>query len=185
MAYSDLSSLFAAIANSIRSKTGETGTIKAEDFPTEITAIQSGKSGKTTGTLKFKQGGTVLTSTVTNSSYLTITHNLGTVPAIILVWRETAGTFDTTSTYNIVCGMTINNAAGLTDGVGASVSAVQCVNSSGTYGGNTILPSTLAVCDTITSTSFRLRTSGTSRCWGKTSSIRWLVFAPESSLVIS
>ena len=40
--YNSLSSLFTAIANSIRAKTGGTDPIIAEDFPTAIDGISAG-----------------------------------------------------------------------------------------------------------------------------------------------
>lgn len=44
MADNALKTLFKNIANSIRSKTGETGSIKPSDFPAKITSIQIGSS---------------------------------------------------------------------------------------------------------------------------------------------
>lgn len=40
--YTNLTDLFTATANAIRAKTGSEATIKADDFPTEITNIQTG-----------------------------------------------------------------------------------------------------------------------------------------------
>ena len=45
MSYSNLTDLFTDIADAIRAKTGGSGTIAAEDFPTEIAAIPSGGGG--------------------------------------------------------------------------------------------------------------------------------------------
>ena len=55
--HTTLSSLFTAIANAIRAKTGSTATIVADDFPEAITSIQTGFSGcsyKASG--HFKKG---------------------------------------------------------------------------------------------------------------------------------
>lgn len=41
--YTTLNALFTAIANAIRTKTGSSATIKADDFPTAISNIPSGK----------------------------------------------------------------------------------------------------------------------------------------------
>ena len=41
--YATLGTLFTAIANAIRAKTGSSATIKADDFPTAISNIPSGK----------------------------------------------------------------------------------------------------------------------------------------------
>lgn len=41
--YTTLGTLFTAIANAIRAKTGSSATIKADDFPTAISNIPSGK----------------------------------------------------------------------------------------------------------------------------------------------
>jgi hypothetical protein len=38
--YTTLSALFTATANAIRAKTGDSATIVADDFPTEIAAIK-------------------------------------------------------------------------------------------------------------------------------------------------
>lgn len=75
MVYTTLSSLLTAIANAIRSKTGETNTINAQDFPSKILSILQGSgnakpsdvlSGKTfsndnggaTGTMPSRTNGT-------------------------------------------------------------------------------------------------------------------------------
>lgn len=42
--YNNLPDLFSAIADAIREKTGESGTIVADDFPTEISQIEGGSS---------------------------------------------------------------------------------------------------------------------------------------------
>ena len=55
--HSTLTALFAAIANSLRSKTGGTGTIVADDFPTVIDGLSTG--GITpTGTKSITSNGT-------------------------------------------------------------------------------------------------------------------------------
>lgn len=45
--YNTLTSLLTAIANAIRSKTGETGQINAQNFPSEIASISAGSTIKT------------------------------------------------------------------------------------------------------------------------------------------
>lgn len=109
--YGTLSELFAAIADAIRTKTGGEAAIVAENFPTEINNISTGggvnpsdatatandilagmtayiAEGKTTGTLQIRIGSIELTKAVTSSSYVIISHNLGTVPSIILTYVE-------------------------------------------------------------------------------------------------
>lgn len=199
--YSTLSALLSAIADAIRSKTGSGAVIAAENFPAAISGITVGggvdtsdatatsadilagmtayvASGKVTGTLKMATGTVTLSQTVTSGSYLKVTHGLGIVPSIILLWVTNQPTFDETTTYNIVCGYALNFASGLVPGVRANKSAAQCINSSGTGAGDTTgAAGTACVADTITADSFRLRTNGSSRCWANGSVIRWIVMA--------
>ena len=151
-------------------------TATADDILAGLTAYVAG--GKVTGTLKMSQGTITLQKTVTSGIYETITHNLGTVPSLIFLRVENTPTFDSTATYNVVCGYAVNFASGLVPGVRTNKSAAQCINSSGGgVGDTTAAAATTCVADKITASSFRLRTSGSSRCWANGSQIRWIALA--------
>ena len=199
--YKTLSALFSAIADAIRAKTGMTGQIVADNFPAAIGQIQTGSGvdpsdatasdedivvgktaygpeGKMTGSLKIAKGEITLSHAVTASSYETITHNLGTVPSLILVWVDNTPAFDSTTTYNCVSGYAANFSSGLIPGVLVNKSAAGCINSSGSGSGDTTnVSGTTCVADQITATSFRLRANGPSRCWANGAKIRWVVLA--------
>ena len=146
------------------------------DILAGLTAYVAG--GKVTGTLKMAQGTVTLGKTVTNAVYETVTHNLGTVPSLIFLRVENTPTFDSTATYNVVCGYAVNFASGLVPGVRTNKSAAQCINSSGGGAGDTTAAAaTTCVADQITASSFRLRTNGSSRCWANGSQIRWIALA--------
>lgn len=150
-------------------------TATAGDILAGLTAYVAG--GKVTGTLKMAQGTVTLSKTVTNAVYETVTHNLGTAPSLIFLRVENTPIFDSTATYNVVCGYAVNFASGLVSGVRANKSAAQCINSSGGAGDTTAAAATTCVADQITANSFRLRTNGSSRCWANGSQIRWIALA--------
>lgn len=151
-------------------------TATAGDILAGMTAYVAG--GKVTGTLKMRQGTITLQKTVTSSIHETITHNLGTVPSLIFLRVENTPTFDSTTTYNVVCGYAVNFASGLAPGVRTNKSAAQCINSSGSGAGDTTAATaTTCVADQITASSFRLRTNGSTRCWANGSQIKWIALA--------
>ena len=96
-----LGTLFQNIADAIREKTGESGTLKPADFPAEILSIITGSdssgdasSGESSGTvsgatpkpMRYKRG-----SFYPSSGRAIIQHDLGTVPDMILVLNSKCG----------------------------------------------------------------------------------------------
>lgn len=73
---SALSDLFAGIAAAIREKTGETGTMKPAQFPEKIAGISTAPGASYT----FKSG-----SVKGNGGILTVEHNMGQVPDVIII----------------------------------------------------------------------------------------------------
>ncbi len=85
--HTTLESLFTDIANAIRSKTGDTATIVADNFPA---AIQNISTAKPTSGVDF---GTVTLSA--RSTTLSISHSLGSVPTNAYVFSKSMyGTYN-------------------------------------------------------------------------------------------
>lgn len=169
-----------AIADSIREKNGGTDTYSIAEMASAISSLSVGEGGSN---IRFATGSVTLDSSVTSttSTFLTVTHNLGVVPAIVVIWRTAAPTtFDSSATYNIIYGSVLNNSAGLTPSVNSHLSTVYAVNSSGTFQTPSALPSLTYVCDSITKTTFRLRSGTSNRCWAKGATYQWLVYAPDN-----
>ena len=96
MADNVLGALFQSIADAIRNKTGDTGKIVPADFPNEINSIVVGTSvgggGTETGLgdLKIANG-----SFNSGTGYRkTITHGLGKMPDLVVVWYAESGDAD-------------------------------------------------------------------------------------------
>lgn len=81
---SALSDLFQDIADAIRTKTGNTGTMKPIDFPNAISNIEAGGGGGS-GTVVSKKGTFKATAQTGN----VVTHDLGVTPDLIVVWQDT------------------------------------------------------------------------------------------------
>lgn len=93
-----LGELFQNIANAIRSKTGSSGTLKPNEFANAIASIvvnSGGTGGGTsgTGTLKIAAG-TFKINGVTDNTRKTISHGLGEMPDLVLVYATAYGLYD-------------------------------------------------------------------------------------------
>lgn len=75
-----LSTLFGDIADAIREKSGETGTMKPAEFPDKIAAIQVGGGSLSSNAVSFASG-----KFTASSNSMTINHNLGAVPDVVLI----------------------------------------------------------------------------------------------------
>ena len=93
--YSSLAELFTAIANAIRTKTGGTDAIVAEDFPTAIEGIETGGSGGT-GTL----ADLLITEIASNVTTVDGTFKLSTITSVKfpLATKTNAGALQSTKT---------------------------------------------------------------------------------------
>lgn len=85
------------IADSIRIKTGESGSISTLDFATKILSIKGGGGGGSGGISGVVMAtGAVNCEDINASTTQTFEHNLGVVPDLVFMWCETTST---TSAY--------------------------------------------------------------------------------------
>ena len=90
-----LGELFQSIADAIRGKTGETGTMKPIDFPSAIASIVTGGGGGGEGSgesLQFANGS--FNTGTTGVERVTITHGKNVMPDFIAVWKTGITTMD-------------------------------------------------------------------------------------------
>lgn len=90
-----LGELFQNIADAIRGKTGETGTMKPIDFPSAIASIVTGSGGGGEGSgesLQFANGS--FNTGTTGVERVTITHGKNVMPDFIAVWKTGIATMD-------------------------------------------------------------------------------------------
>ena len=74
--------LFQDIANAIREKTGETGTMKPAEFPTAISGIEVGGGSDESKTFIYKEG----SFTPSSTGDIVVQHNTGVIPDMICVY---------------------------------------------------------------------------------------------------
>lgn len=75
------------IADSIRTKTGESGSISTLDFATKILSIKGGGGGGSGGISGVVMAtGTVACADINASMTQTFEHNLGVVPDLVFMW---------------------------------------------------------------------------------------------------
>lgn len=93
-----LGELFQDIADAIRSKTGETGTMTPASFPSEIRSIPlviNGAGVETDGNLKIAYGA-FFAGTGESNVRQTVTHGLGEAPDFVLVYFHNTTTGEAT-----------------------------------------------------------------------------------------
>lgn len=81
-----LGSLFGDIAEAIRSKTGEAGTMKPAEFPDKIAGISVGGGSGGDGEWVIAKG-----TVDANGATQTVTHGLGVIPDIVTVMLNSSG----------------------------------------------------------------------------------------------
>lgn len=88
--HANLTSLFGDIADAIRSKTGSSNSIVADDFPTEISNIETGGGGDLpTGIKGIWYGSYTPSSNIASTTGFTVTHNMGYTPTVVYCWCDT------------------------------------------------------------------------------------------------
>lgn len=97
--HATLTALFTDIADAIRAKTGKTGKIVADNFPSEIAAIQAGggSADEKTCTIKFNGW----------SSYFTSVKYLAFEDGSLIIKRITSNIPDDLMLENVVCNTVI------------------------------------------------------------------------------
>lgn len=143
--YNTLSALLSAIADAIRSKTGDGTAIAAEDFPAAISGISGG--GGVTG-LAYDMGDFVLDADSTG--FGKIYHNLGELPGFVLVWTDDyAGVTNPDTSFPTSLGfLWMNQIMGLDNWFTATASGkgttVLFTQSKGSTGMNVVKPTSRA-----------------------------------------
>lgn len=85
-----------SIANAIRSKTGRSGKLTLDQMVTEIASISGGGGGLPSGISAIKMGTHTVSSDVAYGTAVNITHNLGVIPDLFIVYA----TSNTAVTYS-------------------------------------------------------------------------------------
>lgn len=196
-----------AIADAVRSKNGETSAYTLEQIATKISELGSGgsseipegyvdasgatadaskilqgytaaiKSGLVTGTCKVSTGTVTLSSDISNTTNTqTVQHGLGVVPKIIIVYVEN-GYANNSSNESQLVAVAFNNNEGSWPGIFSNPSGVGVRYSSTGKKTNAAGNSMNYAADSITNTSFRIRTAAATQIWNAGATLRWIALA--------
>lgn len=159
--HTNLISLFRNIADAIRSKTGGTSPIVADNFPTEISNIETGGGEELpTGIKGIWYGSYTPSSDIVSTTGFTVTHNMGYVPTVVYCWCDTYIPIENTQSILAI----VNNSKAtkmFTDGgVRSQYGYVSFNNASATSGG--VLSSSSYV-GTQTTTTSQIKGNSSSR----------------------
>ena len=196
-----------AIADAVRSKNGETSAYTLEQIATKISELGSGgsseipdgyvdasgatadaskilqgytaaiKSGLVTGTCKVSTGTVTLSIAISNTTNAqTVQHGLGVVPKIIIVYAENGYALDSSNESQLVA-VSFNPNEGSWPDV-FSTSSGACVRYSSTGKKTNAAGNSMNyAADSITNTSFRIRTAAATQIWNAGATLRWIALA--------
>lgn len=143
---------------------------KLGDYAALISAISTGTCKVSTGTVTLSSA----ISSTTNAQ--TVQHGLGVVPKIIIVYAENGYALDSSNESQLVA-VAFNNNEGSWPDIFSNPSGVSVRYSSTGKKTNAAGNSTNYAADSITNTSFRIRTAAATQIWNAGATLRWVALA--------